>query len=281
MGLIRRQLSHLLLPAPIRRQLKAFLERRRLEALPRLECELANVGELAELRDLAWLSAPETSAAWETDSLRLERLQHRRNLAGGVNPGDGRALYFLVRRLDATRVLEIGTHVGASTAHLATAMNSSPGRERRIDTVDIVDVNDPVHGPWRGCGAAMSPAAAMAELGAGELVRFHVSDATGYLTSTTTDYDLIFLDGDHSAPAVYREIQLACRRLAPGGLLLLHDYFPDLQPLWSTDPKAGPYLGVARHIREGKPFDILPLGELPWPTKEGSRRTSLALLGRA
>ena len=33
--------------------------------------------------------------------------------------------------------------------------------------------------------------------------------------------------------------------------------------------------------RAGWPLEVVPLGDLPWPTKLGTSRTSLALLGRA
>jgi len=40
----------------------------------------------------------------------------------------------------------------------------------------------------------------------------------------------------------------------------------------------GPWLGLARLQREGARLEVLPLGELDWPTKLGGRMTSLALV---
>jgi hypothetical protein len=40
----------------------------------------------------------------------------------------------------------------------------------------------------------------------------------------------------------------------------------------------GPFLAIERFKEEGAPLTVLPLGELPWPTKLGSNTTSLALL---
>jgi predicted O-methyltransferase YrrM len=95
-------------------------------------------------------------------------------------------------------------------------------------------------------------------------------------------YDLIFLDGDHRLKTVVAESPAALRRLRPGGFLLLHDFFPGLRPLW-PDGKVieGPQLAVRRLQRAGWRIDVRPLGDLPWPTKLGTARTSLALLGRA
>lgn len=95
------------------------------------------------------------------------------------------------------------------------------------------------------------------------------------------DFDLIFLDGDHSAAAVYREIPLALGLLRPGGVILLHDYFPDGRPLWGNgEPILGPFKGARKHMRDGAGFDVIPLGRLEWPTKLGSNVTSLALVVR-
>ena len=39
---------------------------------------------------------------------------------GGVNEGDRRAIYYLIRHFKPNTVLEVGTHIGASTVHIAT-----------------------------------------------------------------------------------------------------------------------------------------------------------------
>jgi len=78
---------------------------------------------------------------------------------------------------------------------------------------------------------------------------------------------------------VYREIPVALRLLNPGGVILLHDYFPDVKPLWSNGVVIrGPFAATERLKAEGARIEVLPLSELPWPTKLGSSVTSLALL---
>jgi len=90
------------------------------------------------------------------------------------------------------------------------------------------------------------------------------------------------LDGDHSAKVVYQEVSAASKLLNSGGLILLHDYFPNLQLLWSNgDIKPGPWLAIERLKKEGMAIDIKALGKLPWATKMNSNFTSLALLGKA
>lgn len=114
-------------------------------------------------------------------------------------------------------------------------------------------------------------------------IRFVTSTSLDYAAACREKYDLIFLDGDHSAEAVYREIPLALNRLpATGsGIIVLHDFFPDVKPLWTwQDPLPGPYLAVKRYQREGAGFHAVPLATLLWPTKLGSCVTSLAVLSK-
>ncbi|HEX2217204.1 MAG TPA: class I SAM-dependent methyltransferase [Gemmatimonadales bacterium] len=171
---------------------------------------------------------------------------------------------------------------GASTVHLAAGLaDAHPGpAERRLLTVDIKDVNHPETAAWRSFQLPQSPGDAMRRLGYDRLVEFRIGRSLEVLGESDERYDLIFLDGDHRLETVAAEIPLALARLRAGGLLLLHDFFPALRPLW-PDGKVidGPQRAVHRLQRAGWPIEVLPLGELPWPTKLGTSRTSLALLG--
>lgn len=224
----------------------------------------------------------ETQSAWE----KAEPLIRKFGVpdgTGGVNPGDRRALYYLVSHFQPGRMLEVGTHIGASTMHAASAIStfgsSEGGDEEKLITVDIGDVNDPVSKPWLQYGTRYSPAELIKELGLSKLVRFVKSPSLDFMEKCEQRFDFIFLDGDHAAKTVYREVSAALKLLNPGGVILLHDYFNDLKPLWSNNILlAGPYLGVRRIREEGVPVRVIPLGQLPWPTKLGSNVTSLALL---
>jgi predicted O-methyltransferase YrrM len=222
-------------------------------------------------------------ACGQDDCARLDaRLDsvHTSSGIGGVNPGDRSALAHLVLRLRPRRVLEVGTHVGASTASIALAL-AELGGDRVLDTVDIEDVNDPGRRRWEAAGADRSPLEMLRALGVADRVRFITDNSLAHLARTETHYDLVFLDGDHAAPTVYREIPAALARLREEGVIVLPDYFPGCRPLWSDgrlDP--GPWLAVARLETEGADVIAVPLGMLSWPTKLGSNRTSLALLSR-
>jgi predicted O-methyltransferase YrrM len=238
----------------------------------------------AEVDDLdlaAMWHAPEIATAWRAAEGRVAGLGL--TAQGGMNPGDRRALYYLVRYLRPGRVLEVGTLAGASTVHLAVGLADAwPGPAiGRLLTVDIADVNHPERGAWRRLELAQSPRQAMERLGLGGMVEFRVARSLDLLAQPGEPFDLILLDGDHRLETVVAEIPAALGRLRPGGLLLLHDYFPRLRPLWPGGTVIdGPARAVRRLRLAGWPIRARPLGELPWPTKQGSRRTSLALLGR-
>jgi predicted O-methyltransferase YrrM len=197
-------------------------------------------------------------------------------VTGAVNPGDRRAIYYLTRYLRPKKVLEIGTHVGGSTLHFAAALIADEGR---LVTVDIEDVNS-AEGPWWRAGLAKPPRQIAEALGVA--VDFVVADSVAFLqqrAETSELFDLIFLDGDHACEKVRTEIPAALRVLVPGGVILLHDYFPGGASCWDgLDPIRGPYEAVRRLQDEGVAIEAVPFGALPWPTKRGSSVTSLAVL---
>lgn len=266
-------------PAPIRRRSEA----RSLGAVPLLTFDPAHLAARSDVHLDEILRSDSIAAGWENANALREVAPP--DGTGGVNPGDRRALFHLAAGIGARSVLEIGTHIGASTTNLATAIAESaavgPGAAPRLVTVDIADVNDEAGEPWRLYGADRSPREMVSTLGLGDITTFVVSPSLEFMAECDERFDLIFLDGDHSARAVYSEIAAALPLLHEGGLIVLHDYFPDLKPLWSNGVVIdGPFLGAKRMIDEGAPIAVLPLGELPWPTKLGSHTTSLAVLVR-
>lgn len=260
-------------------------ERREKAEFARQDSLSCDATPLRNVRDVD-LAAAFANAAFAEEWLRVDREMSELGItddAAGVNPGDRRALYYLIRHLSPKTVLEIGTNVGASTAHIVAALRQHPGvGSFRVDTVDIYDVNDPITGPWATTHSKHSPAELMRALGCAAAVTFHAQDSLDYMSACTLKFDLIFLDGDHAAARVYREVPAALKLLNPGGYILLHDYFPNAQPLWQDGSvERGPFEAVHRLRNEGASIEALPLGALPWPTKQRSNVTSLAVLGKA
>lgn len=269
--------------AAVERAVRIARERRRLARTPRVPLPEADALARPTPEALAQLFAhsPALETEWHEVAAELAALGITER-AGGVNPGDRRALYYLFRHWQPADVLEVGTHIGASTVHIAAALRrnaAAGGRGGRVTSVDVVDVNDSATRPWLRHGATRSPRELQERIGMADAVTFVARRSIDYLRETRQRFDVVFLDGDHSAPTVYHEVPAALAVLQPGGAILLHDYFPALRPLWPDGRVIpGPWLAVERLRAEGLPISVLPLGELPWPTKQGIRRTSLALL---
>jgi len=248
----------------------------------KVECKVDNLRKACDVSLSNILNTNETNKIWPDAKKEIEQFNIA-NKTGGVNPGDRRAIYYLINAIKPTSVLEIGTHIGASTIHIASALHKN--LDKSMTTVDIVDVNSRTEHPWSKYGKFHSPALEstplqmVEKLSYSSFVDFVVNDSFDYMTSCKQTFDFIFLDGDHLATTVYREIPAALNLLNPNGVILLHDYFPEGKPLWSNGIVVpGPFLAVKRLINEGMSATVLPLGELPWETKCDSNVTSLALL---
>jgi predicted O-methyltransferase YrrM len=278
----------------MRARINKYFERRRyihsekesLDQISPLTCNGESLRTVTK-QDLAKMfNANEIRQEWTLAELELRSAcQIKDGTTGGVNPGDRRAVWYLVKALRATSVLEIGTHVGASTVHIASALKNLQQREphptRHMITVDREDVNSAASGAWVKYGLPKSPAEMIKAIQCEHLVNFVTEPSLKLLDRCQDEFDLIFLDGDHSAATVYEEVPRALKLLKLNGVILLHDYFPKNRPLWNNGSLIpGPYLGTERLRSEGAEIKVIPLGQLPWPTKLESRITSLAILSR-
>jgi predicted O-methyltransferase YrrM len=64
-------------------------------------------------------------------------------------------------------------------------------------------------------------------LGAVEILPGFSTEIMPLLAAQGFKYDLIFLDGDHAAETLEKDIYYALQLLAPGGILACHDYLED------------------------------------------------------
>lgn len=256
-------------------------EVKKLKALNKLSCDTSNLKSKKEIVLSKALKSDEISSSWEQNKSKIGKFEIP-DLTGGVNVGDRRAIFHLIRYFKPKSVLEVGTHIGASTVNIALALHLNQVEEKTdssLTTVDIIDVNSETKKHWANYGMKISPLEMIKNLKFDNFVKFKVDTSFHFLETSKESYDFIFLDGDHFATTVYQEIPLALKKLNKGGVILLHDYFPNNKPMWSNNSViSGPYLATERLISEGANITILPLGDLPWPTKLGSNMTSLALL---
>lgn len=271
-----------LMPAYLVRALRIKVESFVLNKVDRQLCNPESLKSRSEIELNEVFRCPESDRAWDDLVANVSEFDISDGM-GGVNSGDRRAIYYLLRALKPFSVLEIGTHIGASTVHIAAALASNRGtshtREPFLASVDIADVNDPESKPWLRQGMKYSPIEMIKKMNLDSFVNFIHRPSMKYFSGCERKYDFIFLDGNHSAKSVYLEIPAALNLLNKGGVILLHDYFSGLEPLWSNGVVIpGPYLATERLKSEGVNIEVVPLGGLPWPTKLQSNVTSLALL---
>lgn len=235
------------------------------------------VGPIPELASpaIADVFAVDREADWRAARAEVDALFPFVGLPEAVSPDERRVLWHLVGHLKPQSVLEVGTSVGGSTLWLAMALREGPPGSRLV-TLDAVDVNDPDVRRWERDGLSASPREMVERLGCGEFVEFVTARALDYLAGRREAFDFIFLDGDHGARNMYREIALALRALRPGGCILLHDYFPNLRQPWPGAVVApGVWLAAERLRRETPRLAVRPVEVAP-----GGRVSCLGMLAR-
>lgn len=264
-------LARRVLPKPVINLLTWQRESIALRSVPQFTADFSRLRPLRPAGVASILDAATLDAEWLDVRRKLEELRIW-NAPGTTGADDLEPLYRLARHFRARSILEVGTHIGGSTVTLATAVRNSareaggdlgelPGR---LVSVDVIDVNDRDGGPWIGAGSKAPPADCLHELGLGDIVTFHASDSVEFLGACREEFDFVFLDGDHAARTVYREIGLVARCLAPDALLTLHDYSP--RAVVSTYPDGrtipGPLLATRRVTREHPNLHVIAVSAL-------------------
>jgi len=269
-------------PAFIERFIRKQIDAKELRTVNILKCNPDKLCITSNITLSDIFDSPQSNKEWD-HTYKIVKTFNIPDGTGGINPGDRKALFYLIKNLAPSSVLEIGTHIGASTTHIAAALSSNIlsniTSQASLTSVDLSDVNNPIKKPWLNYGVKHSPIEMINSMNLGNMVSFIKNSSLEFLSECTQQFDLIFLDGNHSAKTVYQEVPAALNLLKNGGIILLHDYFPKLKPLWSNGTVIpGPYLATERLKAEGANLIVIPLGKLPWKTKLNSNMSSLALL---
>jgi predicted O-methyltransferase YrrM len=135
-----------------------------------------------------------------------------------LNPGEGEVLAALMRSVQARRVVEIGCNDGR-TAKLM--LRNVPTIDRYIG-IDVPPGYEFLCSVQKNEVPARPGRHALEEKGFELLLRPRGSFDVHPVE--IGEADVVFIDGDHSAPAVHHDTQLARRVLRPGGLIIWHDY---------------------------------------------------------
>ena len=274
-----KKLLKAILPKPILNTVRDVRDCGRLACVGKLEFNPANLLQQGTFNLNFIFNSKTFESGWKEDHAAISDLFGDDDRFGGINPGDRRALYYLIRAMRSRNVLEVGTHIGASTLYIARALKNNG--DGSVTTVDIADVNAG-DGAWRKVGLPIPPRDFADKLGCRGPINFVTQASLDFINKTDKKFDFIFLDGDHAARTVYREVAAALRILNPGGVILLHDFYPEGKALFpDNNVISGPFLALSRIIKESPGIAVQPLGDLPWETKQGVHATSLALLTKS
>ncbi len=190
------------------------------------------VTEIAEFhkRCVGWLKNFNTTPQYQ--EIRRAFLFSRSNCLnigfGNIRPMEAQVLGTLVEHFQPKSIFEIGTYNGFSALHLAK--NSPP--QAMIYTLDLPYDRTDLHFKHDPRDAHHD----IKNINMGSARCFHSDPARSKIKelfgdSTTFDYspyfrkmDFIFIDANHSYSFVKSDTENAFRMLAPGGVILWHDY---------------------------------------------------------
>ncbi|MFN3598083.1 MAG: O-methyltransferase [Rubricoccaceae bacterium] len=169
-------------------------------------------------------------------------------------PAWGRFLFGLARGLRPARVLELGTNLGVSAAHLAAALrlndaasspDEGPGPDAGAGPSRLVTLEgDP--------GLAVRAREALQRLGHGpdraEVVTGRFDDTLAAACDAAGPFGLVFVDGHHEEAAARRYAAAIRPHLAAGALVVLDDVEPGrpVRRAWAAlrpEADAALYLG--------------------------------------
>ena len=128
------------------------------------------------------------------------------------------SLYKLAAALPrGARVLEIGSHLGASSCYLAAGLAQVGGQLLCVDTWQNDAMPDGRKDTMAIFQKNIYPLRHLITP-----LRKNSQDLTA--ADLQSHFDLIFIDGDHSYEAVRQDFELLQSWLAPGGLIAFHDF---------------------------------------------------------
>lgn len=141
-------------------------------------------------------AAADTHSGWDHG--------HGAWMVGSLFREEGQILYALTRYLNADTVVELGTHVGCSTTHLAQALMDN--ENGMLHAIDI----------WQGAGAEIPDALR-------PRITQHFTDGAAWLRNADMTIDLVFEDTLHSIDMTCDMWLSALPKVRAGGFIVSHD----------------------------------------------------------
>ncbi len=143
--------------------------------------------------------------------------------SGGVNIKDQKLFFFLISFYKPKKILEIGTHLGHSLNSMACAKNYNNLKNTSIHTVDIYDVNK--INRYVNDSKVYSPKKILSENKVYNKIKFIKSGSDNFFNKNKINYDLIFIDGNHTINQVLKDTINSLNCLNKNGIIILHDYY--------------------------------------------------------
>ena len=158
---------------------------------------------------------------------------------GFLDPDEGRALYETLSDLQVSGpAVEIGSYCGKSTVYLGTACRMTGRQLIAVDHHYGSEENQPGEG-YFDPDLADTATGGMSSLAhfrdtlrrakLEEVVVPIVAPSVQVAPLITQSLAFVFIDGGHSMKAAYDDYRLWSGKLAPGGVLAIHDVFPNPQ----------------------------------------------------
>jgi predicted O-methyltransferase YrrM len=189
------------------------------------------------------------------DELDAELLELARRTPGFLPEVEGRALHRAgLEALGRGPLLEIGSYCGLSALYLGAAARARGGVVFSLDHHHGSEEHQPgeqYHQPdLVGADGRIDTLPCFRRTIAAALLEDWVVGVVGASAAVAaawrTPLGLLFIDGGHSQPAADADYANWARHVVPGGLLAIHDVFPEPE-----DGGRPPYLIYQRALAEG------------------------------
>jgi MMP 1-O-methyltransferase len=176
------------------------------------------------------------------DSARAEELQRLAGATTGfLSAAEGRILRSAAARAGSSGLgplLEIGCYLGRSTLFLAAGIVES-GASTVLYSVDHHHGSEEMQAGWPDHDPDLVDATSgkmdslvgwrrrIEECGADDVVIGVVGRSETIAANWTTPLSFVFIDGGHGEEVEWADYRGWSEKIAPGGLLAIHDVFPD------------------------------------------------------
>ena len=156
---------------------------------------------------------------------------------GFLDPIEGEALYLYAKQYVRNNpCLEIGSYCGKSSVYLGSAVKENDqklysidhhkGSEEQQPGEEYFD-SDLINAEGNGIDTLPFFLETIEKSKLDKFVIPIVSSSEEAYQDFTLNFDMIFIDGGHSEKAAQKDYELWSKRITKGGLLAIHDVFPN------------------------------------------------------